>query len=84
MYIANTYRKLLGMQITIWEDKDYLFSGNSSWEKPVYQNNVTSDERYKAHLWRQVIFYTQCALQLKSEGLEWVRFLEYIAFFILI
>ena len=73
VHIIDAYRRHLGMNITLWLDRDYMYAGKKSWQKPMYSVNATLADRYKGHLWRQVLFYTKCARELKQEGQTHVR-----------
>lgn len=60
--ILEKFQELLGMNITIWEDKDY--------NDGIYQATPEScvHSKYRAHLHRQVLFYQQCLLEFKRRG----------------
>ena len=70
--ILDAYQQYLGMNITLWNDKDYLYDGKKTWHKIINHTNASFAERKKGYRWRQDVFYSECAKQLKREGREWV------------
>jgi hypothetical protein len=81
-YILDSYSKHLGMKITHWHDDDFARDGTHGWETVRIDPNLTNvaGQQYKAYLWRQRIFYTTCARQLKKENYTWVRTVSMIIY----
>mmetsp|Transcript_30704 Transcript_30704/g.50711 ORF Transcript_30704/g.50711 Transcript_30704/m.50711 type:complete len:201 (+) Transcript_30704:120-722(+) len=73
--ILDAYQKHAGLNVTLWTDADYHYNGTKNWERVVQHPQATPHDRNAGFLWRQHVFYTECAKQLKQEEgpHEWVR-----------
>ena len=64
--ILEKFREL-GVDIEVWRDKDYLYSGEYFWQSPARRND-TGLRKVRAHRWRQGVFYSQCLRDFKRRG----------------
>jgi hypothetical protein len=64
--ILNKFQEL-GMNITVWEDRDYINGRTANDFKPATSKN-DKDGKYTVHVHRQLIFYQQCLLEFKNRG----------------
>ena len=61
--IVAEYRKE-GMDITIWNEKDYIFDGKLHYNRQVHEHD-TPQAKVAGYLWRQRAFLTRCIQEYK-------------------
>ena len=80
--IVDEFRKE-GIDITIWQEDDYLFEGMQSYNRRVFAHD-TQEVKVAGYLWRQRAFMTSCIREFKHRGsIRWTLLVdtdEYISF----
>ena len=72
--IVEEYRKE-GMDITIWNEDNFIFNGKNRWNRRVFANN-SHDDKVAGYLWRQRAFMTRCIQEFNRRGVRWTTFID--------
>jgi hypothetical protein len=80
--IVEEYRRE-GMDITIWQEDDYFFTGKGKFKRRVFSND-THEVQHQGYLWRQLAFLTTCLQEFKQrKNIRWTLLVdtdEYLAY----
>ena len=80
--ILDEFRKE-GIDITIWQENEYIFEGVQSYNRRVFAHD-THEAKVAGYLWRQRAFMTTCIREFKQRGsIRWTLLLdtdEYLTF----
>ena len=69
--ILEAWQRATGLEISLWNDTDYMYEGDKSHQRVVYHSNATKEERQMGHKWRHPTFFQNCAKELRGEGRGW-------------
>ena len=80
--IVEEYRRE-GMDITIWQEEDYFFTGRGYGKGRVFAND-TREVKHQGYLWRQRTFLTTCSREFEQrKNIRWTLLVdtdEYLAY----
>jgi hypothetical protein len=73
--IVEEYRKE-GMDITVWQEDDYIFNGHLHYNRRVFAND-TNQAKVAGYLWRQRTFLTKCLEEFKRrKNIRWTLLVD--------
>mmetsp|Transcript_26079 Transcript_26079/g.39471 ORF Transcript_26079/g.39471 Transcript_26079/m.39471 type:complete len:487 (+) Transcript_26079:7-1467(+) len=80
--ILREFQRELGVNWTVLEYDDYFKPGRREFQKYNYMRGrggvlLDEEKQYKAHLWRQEVFYEKCIeILMKEPGRSWTLFID--------